>query len=64
MKVLDMKKAIAELVEALIWCSGSSDFVPRGQAHEGWVKTAAPAISNGKAIIQALPDGQMIAVEE
>jgi len=28
----------AKLREALIWCSGSADFAPGGQAREGWLK--------------------------
>lgn len=34
----ESKKDIDELVEALIWCSGSSDFSPGGIAEEGWKK--------------------------
>lgn len=32
------------LIEALIWCSGSSDF-NRGKARDGWLKICAPLIS-------------------
>ena len=32
------KELIEELVEALIWCSGSNDFQEDGIAREGWLK--------------------------
>ena len=30
--------------DALIWCSGSADFGPGGQAREGWLKVCEPLI--------------------
>lgn len=33
-----LRARIAELEEALIWCSGSPDFNDGGQAREGWLK--------------------------
>ncbi len=33
-----------KLVEALIWCSGSSDFAPEGKGREGWLKLCQPHI--------------------
>lgn len=27
-----------EMIETVIWMSGSADFGPEGQAHEGWIK--------------------------
>lgn len=35
---------IGKLEEALIWCSGSADFGPNGQAREGWIKLCAPLL--------------------
>ena len=35
---------IDQYVDVLIWSSGSADFAPGGQAHEGWKKTAMPLI--------------------
>ena len=32
------KELIKELVEALLWCSGSNDFQEDGIAREGWLK--------------------------
>lgn len=37
---------IEALEDALIWCSGSPDFGPGGQAHEGWVKVCRPLLEN------------------
>lgn len=38
----------AKLREALIWCGGSADFGPGGQAREGWLKLCAPLIEETK----------------
>lgn len=35
---------IDELLEALVWCSGSADFGPGGYAHKGWVKECRPLL--------------------
>ncbi len=38
---LQLKKArkeIQELKDALVWCSGSQDFLEGGKAREGWDK--------------------------
>ena len=49
-KVMDVElaEAFAEIIdeyrEALIWCSGSADFGPRGQARKGWLKGVKPLI--------------------
>jgi len=49
-KVMDpiLAEAFAEIVdeyrEALMWCSGSADFGPEGQAREGWLKGIQPLI--------------------
>lgn len=29
------------LLDALLWCGGSSDFAPRGQARRGWLRGPA-----------------------
>jgi hypothetical protein len=34
----------AKLKEALIWCSGASDFAPEGRAREGWLRMCKPLI--------------------
>ena len=38
------RKVNDQLVEALIWCSGSSDFAPEGKGREGWLKLCQPHI--------------------
>ena len=49
-KVMDaeLAEAFAEIIdeyrEALIWCGGSADFGPEGQAREGWLKGVKPFI--------------------
>lgn len=35
---------IAKHEEALVWCGGSADFGPGGQAREGWLKLCAPLL--------------------
>jgi len=35
---------IAELETALIWCSASPSFAPKGEAREGWLKLCKPLI--------------------
>lgn len=39
------EKEIEQLRKALIWCSGSGDFAPEGQAREGWLKLCAPLLN-------------------
>ena len=43
-----LAEAFAEIIdeyrEALLWCSGSTDFGPEGQAREGWIKGVQPLI--------------------
>jgi hypothetical protein len=41
-----LQARIDELVDALIWCSGSPDFCPGGQAREGWVKLCQPLLND------------------
>ena len=49
-KVMDaeLAEAFAEIIdeyrEALIWCSGSADFGPEGQARDEWIKGVQPLI--------------------
>lgn len=49
-KVVDVElaEAFAEIIdeyrEALMWCGGSTDFGPGGQAREGWLKGVQPLI--------------------
>ena len=50
---MDKDEVIAKLLEALIWCTGHSDFAPGGKFHVGWKRVGRPAIDAGYA---ALPD--------
>jgi len=43
-------KEINELVEALIWCSGSGDFQLEGKARKGWEKICKPLIEKYKKV--------------
>jgi hypothetical protein len=36
--------ACGELLDALIWCSGSQDFGPGGIARKGWLKKCKPLL--------------------
>ena len=46
------------------WCSGSPDFGPGGEARQGWVKVAQPAIDLGVRVLKAMPDGVMVEIEQ
>jgi hypothetical protein len=35
---------MTKLEDALVWCGGSADFAPGGQAREGWEKTVMPLL--------------------
>jgi len=48
-----LRQHIAELEDALIWCSGSGDFAPEGKARKGFLKIVRPLLSR----IQEGPDG-------
>jgi hypothetical protein len=37
---------VTKLREALIWCSGSTDFQEGGQARKGWLNLCAPLLNN------------------
>ena len=49
-KVMDaeLAEAFAEIIDeyrrALMWCSGSADFGPEGQARYGWLQGVQPLI--------------------
>mgnify|MGYP001256695647 CR=1 FL=1 len=43
--------ALRECVSDLIWCSGSNDFSPDGQARVGWLKGPAESIERGNAAL-------------
>ena len=36
-----LRVLVKDLRDALVWCGGSGDFAPGGQAREGWLKVAA-----------------------
>ena len=50
--VPELATVFAEIIddyrEALIWCSGSADFGPGGQATKGWDKICKPLIDGEK----------------
>lgn len=41
---MEFAKIIDQYREALIWCSGSSDFGIKGQARKGWERLVSPLI--------------------
>lgn len=43
--VEEFARIIEIYIEALMWCSGSSDFAPGGQAYKGWNIIVKPLIS-------------------
>ncbi len=40
-----LRARVAELEEALVWCGGSADFAPGGQARIGWETMCMPLIA-------------------
>lgn len=45
---------VARAEEALIWCSGSSEFAESGIAREGWVRLVQPLLDDIRAAATAL----------
>lgn len=43
-ELLKVKKDLARAREALVWCGGSADFSPGGQARAGWEKLVQPIL--------------------
>ena len=39
---------IDQYLEALIWCGGSADFGPGGQAEKGWNRCVLPLLKEGR----------------
>ena len=50
------QEALADLVELTIFMSGSADFGPEGQAHEGW-RRLKPALDRALAYLSNDPAG-------
>lgn len=44
--VEEYEKEIDKYKDALIWCSGSSDFQLEGQARKGWEKLCVPLLKD------------------
>lgn len=42
--------ALNPYLTALIWCSGSGDFAPLGQARQGWEKLVKPLLDRVKSL--------------
>lgn len=42
---MSKKQLLKECREALLWCSGSQDFAPGGQARKGWEKNIIPLLA-------------------
>ena len=53
LRLEDVPALLRQAQEALIWCSGSADFGPSGQARVGWLAPDGPAATI-QAIDQAL----------
>jgi hypothetical protein len=53
----DARKLLADLADLTIWMTGSADFGPEGQAHEGWVK-GKPALDRALAFLAETDEGE------
>lgn len=47
----EVRKLLSDLAELTIWMTGSADFGPGGQAHEGWVRLK-PALDRALAYFE------------
>lgn len=45
------KHLIQRLTEALVWCSGSGDFQPKGKARKGWMKICQPVLEQVGVVV-------------
>ena len=43
-QVRELQHHITKLRDALLWCGGSPDFNPGGQARQGWIIEVAPLL--------------------
>ena len=50
-RIDELEKISRKLLDALLWCSASSDFINGGPFHDGWLRIAKPAIDKGCKII-------------
>ncbi|KKL51365.1 hypothetical protein LCGC14_2296220 [marine sediment metagenome] len=50
---------IDKYIDALMWCSGSADFAPEGQAHSGWKKLCRPLIEEFTALTEIEGDTEL-----
>jgi hypothetical protein len=41
-----LQTKVRAMQDALVWCSGSNDFSPGGQARDGWLKLVAPLLGH------------------
>ena len=49
--VPDLLAALEDCLARLLWCSGSADFGPGGQAHKGWQEGPRRAIERARDLI-------------
>jgi hypothetical protein len=47
-RVEELEAALLEAEGAIEWMSGSADFGPEGQAHDGWIKIRAKVFNSKK----------------
>ena len=50
--IQELISTLDETVECLIWCGGSNDFSPEGQAAEGWRNTVIPVIDKAMKLLE------------
>ena len=51
-----MFELISQLYEILIWCGGSSDFLPEGKARIGWENGAMPILERVRKYLEYAKD--------
>jgi len=57
-EIKELKQAVRELAECLMWCGGSNDFAIEGKARKGWEKGPMKILESQivKRIMQEEPD--------
>ena len=43
-RVAELESVMSDAYDALIWCGGSADFAPEGQARLGWERVVIPVL--------------------
>lgn len=55
-RVAELESLVNECFGALLWCGGSPDFSPEGQAYQGWCTVVVPTLEKaGEVVLSRKP---------